>query len=387
MEAEYLKSFTIAYYKRRWVFVPLFYIPKDAYDEATGELYRMKVTLMEGQEPLKPLKRRDSRQIKEEIASTIRETILPWQLPIEEVKQFCLRNDIPFRWVVGNVGNSMIHQPTLENDEEESDQLIPRYKRRKRKTSILNGKEFRQFLAVLKSIHKPSALIAQILWFLNNSLVDGGGFLTLQEVIRLTVDDVAPHNEEPNWVRFCRSTNKKSSMIVHYLPDYLWKELCKQAKPNSWYVFSNQLSGPLLAMQIEHYFAQADRKAKLNCGVTSASLRPIIKAQKASRTRKVRRGNIFPRIVTDEEWDRIIPIISSSRSSAGKKSLYDPRTVLNAILYHLTTDCPIRKLPKGNPPWKVVDSRYRVWKKNGVMQSIERALNMKSGQESVNGLK
>ena len=67
MEAEYLKSFTIAYYKRRWVFVPLFYIPKDAYDEATGELYRMRVTLMEGQEPLKPLKRRDSRRIKEEI--------------------------------------------------------------------------------------------------------------------------------------------------------------------------------------------------------------------------------------------------------------------------------------------------------------------------------
>jgi hypothetical protein len=61
MEAEHLKSFTIAYYKRRWVFVPLFYIPKDAYDEETGELYRMRVTLMEGQEPLKPLKRRDSR--------------------------------------------------------------------------------------------------------------------------------------------------------------------------------------------------------------------------------------------------------------------------------------------------------------------------------------
>lgn len=90
MEAEYLKSFTIAYYKRRWIFVPLFYIPKDAYDGATGELYRMRVTLMEGQEPLKPLKRRYSRQIKEEIASTICEIILPWQLPIEEVKQLCI---------------------------------------------------------------------------------------------------------------------------------------------------------------------------------------------------------------------------------------------------------------------------------------------------------
>lgn len=94
MKAEHLKSFTIVYYRRRWVFVPLFYIPKDAYDEETGELYRMRVSLMEGQELLKPLKRRDSRQIKGEIASTIRETILPWQLPIEEVKQLCLRNDI-----------------------------------------------------------------------------------------------------------------------------------------------------------------------------------------------------------------------------------------------------------------------------------------------------
>lgn len=387
METEYLKSFTIAYYKRRWVFVPLFYIPKDAYDEETGELYRMRVTLMEGQEPLKPLKRRDSRRIKEEIASTIRETILPWQLPIEEIKQLCLRNDIPFQWVARKTRNSINHKPNLENEGDESGQPTSVYRRRKRKTSILNGKEFRQFLAALKLIHKPSALIAQILWFLNNSLVDGGGFLTLQEVIRLTVDDVAPHDEEPNWVRFCRSTNKKSSMIVHYLPDYLWKELCKQAKPNSWYVFSNQMGGPLLAMQIEHYFAQASKKAKLNISVTSASLRPIVKAQRTSRTRKVRRGNISPRVVTDEEWDRIIPIISSPRSSAGKKSLYNPRVILNAILHHLTTDCPIRKLPKGNPPWKVVDSRYRAWKKNGVMRSIERVLNMKSGQESVNGLR
>lgn len=383
MEAEHLKSFTIAYYKRRWVFVPLFYIPKDAYDEKTGELYRMRATLMEGQEPLKPLKRRDSRQIKEEIASSICETILPWQLPIEKVKQLCLRNDIPFRWVVRNVGNSMMQQPDPEKDEEESEQPTPGYKRRKRKTSILNGKEFRQFLAALKSIHKPSALIAQILWFLNNSLVDGGGFLTLQEVIRLTVDDVAPEDEEANWIRFCRSSN----MLVHYLPDYLWKELCKQARPNSWYVFSNQMGGPLLAMQIERYFAKASKKAKLNISITSASLRPIVKAQRASRTRKVRRDNISPRVVTDEEWDRIIPIISSSRSLAGKKSLYNPRVILNAILYHLTTDCPIRKLPKGNPPWKVVDSRYRAWKKNGVMQSIEGVLNMKSDQESVNGLK
>lgn len=383
MEAEHLKSFTIAYYRRRWVFVPLFYIPKDAYDENTGELYRMRVTLMEGQEPLKPLKRRDSRQIKEEIASTIRETILPWQVPIEEVKQLCVRNDIPFRWIVGKVGNSMMQQPAPENNEAESEQPIPGYKRRKRKTFILKGKEFRQFLVALKSIHKPSALIAQILWFLNNSLVDGGGFLTLQEVIRLTVDDVAPEDEEANWIRFCRSSN----MLVHYLPDYLWKELCKQARPNSWYVFSNQMGGPLLAMQIERYFAKASKKAKLNISVTSASLRPIVKAQRASRTRKVRRVNISPRVVTDEEWDRIIPIISSSRSSAGKKSLYNPRVILNAILHHLTTDCPIRKLPKGNPPWKVVDSRYRAWKKNGVMQSIERILNMKSSQESVNELR
>lgn len=387
MEAEYLKSFTIAYYKRGWVFVPLFYIPKDAYDEETGELYRMRVTLMEGQEPLKPLKRRDSRQIKEEIASTICETILPWQLPIEEVKQLCLRNDIPFRWVVGNVGNSKIHQPDPEKDEEESERATLGYKRRKRKTSILNGKEFRQFLAALKPIHKPSALIAQILWFLNNSLVDGGGFLTLQEVIRLTVDDVAPEDEEANWIRFCRSSNKKSSMIVHYLPDYLWKELCKQAKPNSWYVFSNQMGGPLLAMQIEHYFAQAGKKAKLTKRVTSASLRPVIKAQRASRTRRVRRGDFSPRVVTDKEWSQINPIISSSRSLVGKKSTHDPRAVLNAILYHLTTDCPIRKLPKGNPSWKVVDSRYRAWKKNGVMQSIERILDMKSSQESVNELR
>lgn len=353
----------IAYYRGRWVFVPLFHIPKDALNEETGEIHRFRIILAEGQEPLEPLRRRNSESIQAEIAASIKQTLLPWHLPLTDVKKLCLQNDIPYRWVMGH--------PDLEEISSESKSSSHR-RRTKRKSFILTGAEFRQFLKALKTIHRPSVLIAQIMWYLNNSLNEIHGFLTLQEVLRLTIDEIAPEYEIPNWIRFHRSTSSGSRMIVHYLPEYLWKELCRQIHPRSWYLFSNQSGAPLLPTQIERYFAKAGKKANLSDRVTSPSLRPIFKAQRATRQRKRSDRNKL-RQLSQEEWDQIAPIIADF-SSKGRKSLYDPKDILNAILYHLTTNCPIRKLPREYPPWQVIDSQYRRWKKSGIIQMIGKKL-------------
>lgn len=354
---------SIAYYKGRWVFVPLFHIPKDAFNEETGEIHRFRFILTEGQEPLKPLRRRSSESIQNEIAASIKETLLPWNLPSAEVKKLCLQNDIPYQWVVGH--------PDVKEIGSENKSSSHR-RRTKRKSFILNGAEFERFLRALKTIHRPSALIAQIMWFLNNSLNEVHGFLTLQEVIRLTIDKIAPKDEVSNWIRFHRSTNNGSRIIVRYLPRYIWKELCRQIHPRSWYLFSNQKGAPLLPTQIERYFAKAGKAAKLPDRVTSPSLRPVVKAQRASRQRKRSNGNM-PKQISNEEWDQIVPIITDF-SNKGRKSVYHPKDVLNGILYHLTTNCPIRKLPKEYPPWRVVDSQYRRWKKSGITQMIGKKL-------------
>lgn len=147
MKVEYLqdRSLTaIAYYRGRWVFVPLFHIPKCAHNEETGKIHRFRFILAEGQKPLEPLRRRNSESIQAEIAATIKQTLLPWHLPLVGVKKLCLQNDIPYRWVMGH--------PDLEQTSPESKPSSYRC-RTKIKSFILTGAEFRQFLKALKTIH------------------------------------------------------------------------------------------------------------------------------------------------------------------------------------------------------------------------------------------
>lgn len=387
MKTEYLSPppCVLAYCrKKRWVYLPMFYVPKEVFNESTGYLQYFKFTYVTREDPSEPLKKRSSEVIREEISASVTETILPWALSNQEINELCLQNDIPFRWVANPFEIHMPQNCAIDMDDKNSIEparstpIKPTKKCITRKIDTLSGRNFRLFLKQLRNINRQSALIAQIMWFLNNQLKQYGGFLTLQEVVRLTIDDIDLEDEVSQCVRFSRSTKKCTKMIFYNLPNYIWKELCKQIHPRTWYVFSNKYGGPLLPMQIERYFAKAGKKAKLGTYVRSCSLRPLPKFPKnpSTKIQKKKNGKNAFREVSQEEWSQITSKLFLKNNNNGRPSSYDPRTILNAILYHLNTGSPIRKLPDSYPPWKAVDSQYRRWQKNGIFAEMMALLNI-----------
>ena len=71
--------------------------------------------------------------------------------------------------------------------------------------------------------------------------------------------------------------------------------------------------------------------------------------------------------LTNEQWNRIEPIILSSippRDPKGRKPR-DPREVLNGILWILRTDAPWKDLPQRYPPYQTCHRRFQQWVRQG----------------------
>ena len=82
-----------------------------------------------------------------------------------------------------------------------------------------------------------------------------------------------------------------------------------------------------------------------------------------------------PSDLTDDEWERIRPLVPVTKAG-GRPGKYGKREIVNAILYHLKTDCPWRGLPSDLPPWKIAHHYYRTWTGEGVWGPIGEALGL-----------
>lgn len=232
-----------AYYEGNWVVVPLFFVPEGALDEETGELHRIKVTILDNS-PLEPLDSRDGSEGFQNIANAVASSIVPWMMPQKILKELCRRFDIPIGWVTG---------------------IFPKFRkkldglrRKQRKETPLTHDKWKKFIPQLRSMSGTSALIAEIIWFLNNQLAEGGGFVTAEEMLRLKVHDVSPEtNDSPSWIRCMRIGFTGASLIAHYLPSHLWSRLNKQIKPHTLFVFSDKKGAPLSANCIERHFKKS----------------------------------------------------------------------------------------------------------------------------------
>lgn len=71
--------------------------------------------------------------------------------------------------------------------------------------------------------------------------------------------------------------------------------------------------------------------------------------------------------LTDEEWSLVEPHLPPRRR-------VDPRQVLDAILYVLTTGCQWSQLPKDFPPKSTVHDYFVEWHCDGVLSRIHHAL-------------
>ena len=350
--------FGIAYWKKRWVWVPFFYRPDDFMTES-DKLARLKFISRDWQKN-DPLAKRENKALVK-ISNVANETIVPWLWSEKDLKQLCNENDLPLAWVTDRYPWK-IHQVNEGIN-----------RRVNRKSRSVSPKEYRLIRKELIKFNKQAAIVIGILWYLNNSLGKGGGFVTLEEVVRMQVHDISPDQPDSFHCISLFRSGARSHLVGHSLPPRLWKSLCRQINDISPFVFSTRYGGPLNSVQIDTYLKKAAKNAGINDPITSASLRPQFDKKIERIAKKYRRDasvKSYLEPVEVEEWKAIQGNVADIYQRRGRKSAHDPLNVLNAVLYHLKTRCPIRKLPQHFPRGDAVHSQYRRWKKNGILDAI-----------------
>jgi transposase len=80
--------------------------------------------------------------------------------------------------------------------------------------------------------------------------------------------------------------------------------------------------------------------------------------------------------LTNEQWQRIEPIIVSSTPSKDPRGrpARDPRKVLNGILWIMRTGAPWKDLPQRYPPYQTCHRRFQQWVRQGVFRRIAQEL-------------
>jgi transposase len=80
-----------------------------------------------------------------------------------------------------------------------------------------------------------------------------------------------------------------------------------------------------------------------------------------------------PHALTDGQWERLRPLLPPQKPATGRPAK-DHRTVVDGILWQLTTGRPWRDLPGRFGPWQTVYSRFRRWRQAGVWDRVLAAL-------------
>jgi transposase len=84
--------------------------------------------------------------------------------------------------------------------------------------------------------------------------------------------------------------------------------------------------------------------------------------------------------LTDEQWDRLEPLLPPQRPSTGRPNK-DHRTILNGILWILRTGAPWRDLPERYGSWKTVYGRFRRWQEAGMWDQLLREIQTEAAHD------
>lgn len=94
----------------------------------------------------------------------------------------------------------------------------------------------------------------------------------------------------------------------------------------------------------------------------------------SQRRRAADRQNLrYPSDLTDVEWLQIKSLVPPSRRG-GRPRIISVREVINAILYVLSTECQWSALPKDLLPKSTAHYYFVLWKADGTLDRIHRAL-------------
>jgi putative transposase len=80
-----------------------------------------------------------------------------------------------------------------------------------------------------------------------------------------------------------------------------------------------------------------------------------------------------PTDLTDAEWRYLAPHLPTPKEG-GRPRRHSVRDILNAIFYLLRSGCTWRLLPHDLPPWKTVDHDFRLWRLQGLWDTLHKAL-------------
>ena len=94
---------------------------------------------------------------------------------------------------------------------------------------------------------------------------------------------------------------------------------------------------------------------------------------KENRARYDRRGLRYPSDLTDEEWAVLAPLIPRAKRGGNKRSV-DERSLINGLLYILSTGCQWRAIPKDFPPRSALFGYFQRWERDGTLERAHHAL-------------
>ena len=84
-------------------------------------------------------------------------------------------------------------------------------------------------------------------------------------------------------------------------------------------------------------------------------------------------GLRYPSDLTDHEWSLVQDIIPPARRGGNKRTI-DIRSVVNGLMYVLSTGCQWTAIPKDVPPRTTLNDYFRRWDYDGTLVRIHRAL-------------
>ena len=73
--------------------------------------------------------------------------------------------------------------------------------------------------------------------------------------------------------------------------------------------------------------------------------------------------------LTDDQWERLAPLLPPQRPPTGRPNL-DHRTMLNGMLWILATGAPWRDLPDRYGPWQTCHARLVRWLRDGTWERL-----------------
>ena len=80
--------------------------------------------------------------------------------------------------------------------------------------------------------------------------------------------------------------------------------------------------------------------------------------------------------LTDEEWNRIAPLLPPENTGKQGRPPKCTRTILNGIVWIARSGAPWRDLPERYGAWQTVYSRFRKWIDDGIIDNIFRVLSL-----------